>query len=116
MGWAARNESLVRELAANREIVRHEQLRAMVNHLHGLGVDATLAEEATTDLLGRSTTEAVIQLSGQSIRRIRLVSNEYGGYGIDSGARFQYEIFFDRQLSHELKEAIDAKTAEQPAE
>jgi hypothetical protein len=100
----------VRELEASREIVRQEQLRAMVNHLHDLGIDATLAGEATTDLLGKSTTEAVIQLSVQSIHRIRLASNDYGGYGIDSGSRFQYEIISDRSLSRELKEAIDAKT------
>ena len=103
--------SLVRELEAKRAVEREEQLKAMATYLRSLDVNATLAEEPATDLLGRSAAETVIQLRGQNVQKIWLGTEAYYGYGtIGSVSRFHYEILLDKPLSLRSKRGIAAKT------
>jgi len=83
----------------------------MLSYLHSLGMDALLVEEATVDRFGMNINEPIIQLSGQSINRIRLASTDFISCGIMGNvSRFYYEVLLDKELSRKSSQQIHAKT------
>ena len=95
------------ELQSKIKADKEEILGGVSAHLHSLGVKASFVEEPLTDYFGNITKEAVIELSGQSIQKIRLLAFDYGTTQITF--RFQYEILLDKLLPHEVRRLPDAK-------
>ena len=95
------------ELQSKIKADKEEILGGVSAHLHSLGVKASFVEEPLTDYFGNITKEAVIELSGQSIQKIRLLALDYGTTQITF--RFQYEMLLDESLPHDVKRLQDAK-------
>lgn len=101
---------LVRELEAKKTAARWKLLEKARDYLSGSGIKAVLADEPTTDIIGRPTTEPVLRLSRGNIDNIQLLSTDYLSCGMAGGvSRFQYEVRADKELGHELEKKLKAK-------
>lgn len=102
--------SLASELAAKIEKERAQQLQGMLSYLKNIGAEATVVDENRTDSYGRSFTEAVIHLKGQTVDKIRLITAGYSGYDeCRTLSRFSYEVILDKPLSGEPSKAFTAR-------
>lgn len=102
--------SLASELTAKIDKEREQQLQGMLRYLRNIGIEATIVAENRIDSYGRSFTEAVIHLKGQTVDKIRLITAGYSGYDeCRTLSRFSYEVILDKPLSGESSKLLTAR-------
>jgi len=98
----------VLELQARIDKEREDILGEIVSSLQRQGVKATLVDEPSVDYFGNGSKASVIELSGQSIQKIRLLAFDYGSTLITY--RFQCDILLDKKPALDIKRTIETHT------